>query len=86
MALFPLFSIQQWVLRPTNVAPINLKISRGADCKICSHLPNFTFIGAKSGITAHETVKIRNFAMTLPEGRIICTIFMKISALVHVYR
>jgi len=59
----------------------------GPQAQVRSLVPNFTFIGAKCRNTAPKTVKISNFGQKfVPQGRLVCSMFTKFSAFVHVYR
>jgi len=45
------------------------------------------FIGAKCGITAPKTATFSNFGHKfVPQGRLVCTVFTKLSAFVRDYR
>ena len=56
------------------VTPINLIIGM-----VRSSMPNFTFIGAEIWEHSPKTVRICNFSHNLPLGRLVCTIFTKLS-------
>jgi len=62
-----------------HLAPLKVKFGTGK--RTFSSVPNFTFIGSEMWNTANKTVKMWNFAQ-----RLVCTIFMKFSAFIRVYR
>jgi len=69
-----------------HVVPINVKFGEGAD-QVRSPRKISRLSGQKCGNTAPKTVKISNFGHKFtPQGRLVCNIFMILSAFVRVYR
>ena len=64
------------------IAPINMKF--GTDPL---HVPNFTVMGAKNVAVQPQNRQIWNFVHKFaPQGRLVCTIFTKFTAFLHISR